>query len=123
MRAGQAGSLRLEVENVRVAEQERSLAEARQHLEQWDILMQHNACLESENAELRAELEAVLAQKHAMEAALQRTANEREIAAEAAATQQACLTYLTPNEVWTMSYHLCTCSICLRVMQAVGWIL
>jgi hypothetical protein len=39
VRAGMAGNLRLEVESVRVAEQERSLAEARQHLEQWDILV------------------------------------------------------------------------------------
>ena len=38
-RAGQAGHLRLEVESVRVAEQERSLAEARQHLEEWDHLV------------------------------------------------------------------------------------
>lgn len=38
-RAGQAGSLRLEVETVRVAEQERALAEARQHLQQWDCLV------------------------------------------------------------------------------------
>ena len=38
-RAGQAGHLRLEVESARVAEQERSLAEARQHLEQWDYLV------------------------------------------------------------------------------------
>ena len=38
-RAGQAGQLRLEVESVRVAEQERALAEARQHLEQWDHLV------------------------------------------------------------------------------------
>ena len=38
-RAGQAGHLRLEVESARVAEQERSLAEAREHLEQWDYLV------------------------------------------------------------------------------------
>lgn len=38
-RAGQAGALRLEVEAVRVAEQERCLAEARQHLDQWDMLV------------------------------------------------------------------------------------
>lgn len=38
-RAGQAGHLRLEVESVRVAEQERSLAEARQQLEEWDHLV------------------------------------------------------------------------------------
>ncbi len=38
-RAGQAGHLRLEVESARVAEQERSLEEARQHLEQWDYLV------------------------------------------------------------------------------------
>ena len=40
-RAGQAGHLRLEVESARVAEQERSLEEARQHLEQWDYLVSH----------------------------------------------------------------------------------
>ncbi len=40
-RAGQAGHLRLEVESARVNEQERSLAEARQHLEQWDYLVVH----------------------------------------------------------------------------------
>ena len=39
MRAGQAGSLRLEVETVRVAEQEKALSEARQHLQQWDCLV------------------------------------------------------------------------------------
>ena len=38
-RAGQAGQLRLEVESVRVAEQERALAEAREHLQQWDHLV------------------------------------------------------------------------------------
>jgi hypothetical protein len=45
-RAGMAGSLRLEVENVRVAEQERSLAEAMQHLEQWDCLVRDRSCLQ-----------------------------------------------------------------------------
>ncbi len=43
-RAGQAGQLRLEVESVRVAEQERALAEARQHLEQWDHLVSPPSC-------------------------------------------------------------------------------
>jgi hypothetical protein len=51
--------------------------------------MQHNACLESENAELRAELEAVLAERDAADAALQRATGERAVAAEAAAAQQA----------------------------------
>ena len=38
-RAGQAGALRLEIETVRVAEQERALEEARHHLQQWDCLV------------------------------------------------------------------------------------
>ena len=46
-RAGQAGHLRLEVESARVAEQERSLAEAREHLEQWDYLVSESHCLQS----------------------------------------------------------------------------
>ena len=45
-RAGQAGHLRLEVESARVAEQERSLAEAREHLEQWDYLVSEPHCLQ-----------------------------------------------------------------------------
>ncbi|CAL8467255.1 g6791 [Coccomyxa elongata] len=88
-RAGQAGALRLEIETVRVAEQERALEEARHHLQQWDSLMQHNADLEAENAELRAELAAVAAAREAAEAALSRESSERAVAAEAAVAQQA----------------------------------
>lgn len=44
-RAGQAGLLRLEVETVRVAEQERALEEARHHLQQWDCLVRTLAFL------------------------------------------------------------------------------
>ncbi|BDA40456.1 hypothetical protein COCOBI_01-1090 [Coccomyxa sp. Obi] len=95
-RAGQAGALRLEIETVRVAEQERALEEARHHLQQWDSLMQHNADLEAENAELRAELAAVAAAREAAEAALIRESAHRAVAAEAAVAQQA----------WRMTHHL-----------------
>ncbi|CAL5227927.1 g10974 [Coccomyxa viridis] len=88
-RAGQAGHLRLEVESARVAEQERSLEEARQHLEQWDYLMEHSTRLEAENAELRAELEAALSAKLAAEAALATTVGERGVCAAAANAQLA----------------------------------
>lgn len=46
-RAGQAGALRLEIETVRVAEQERALEEARHHLQQWDSLVRRCGSLTS----------------------------------------------------------------------------
>ncbi len=51
--------------------------------------MDHSARLEAENAELRAELEAVLADKLAAESALATTADERGVCAAAANAQQA----------------------------------
>ncbi len=51
--------------------------------------MQHNADLEAENAELRAELAAVAAAREAAEAALCRESSERAVAAKAAVAQQA----------------------------------
>lgn len=64
--------------------------------------MQHNADLEAENAELRAELAAVAAAREAAEAALSRESAQRAVAAKAAVTQQAWQTALFQTHQFLM---------------------
>ncbi len=65
------------------------MAHLRADTDAFNAQMQHNADLEAENAELRAELAAVATAREAAEAALWRESTQRAVAAEAAVMQQA----------------------------------